>query len=158
FLLQEGLLYEPDVVIVLVFLGNDLIDSSWEIRGRPRRPTEPFWVLDDTGGLRRLDFTPPRPSEGLLDHPLLDHSMLWNVFKSSTLSKFTGRGGAEDIEEGWKERLMMPFSTRETAAMDRAWQTTIALLNRITDEDAQPGIRTLIVAAPAVFQVYDDDW
>jgi lysophospholipase L1-like esterase len=158
FLLNEGLLYQPDVVVVMLYLGNDLIDSSWEIKGRPRRPTEPFWVLDEKDTLNRLDIYPSRPNRGLIENSFLEHSMLWYVFKSSTLSRFTGRDGADEVDDGWKARFMMPFSTKETDEIDHAWQTTLALLNRIASEDDRHGIKTLVVVAPAMFQVYDDDW
>ena len=45
YLREEGYRYQPDLVLVLLYLGNDVFDNSYALQGSPKSPHEPYWVV-----------------------------------------------------------------------------------------------------------------
>jgi len=158
FLEAEGLRYGAEVLVLVLYLGNDLADNSFELQGQPRRPTEPYWVFDDGGQLRRVDWSPRSEETAAMTALLRRRTMLWNVFETAVLSKITGDNAPDDGDEEFRSRQMVAFSTTDEDRAERAWRITLALVERIVRIAEREQMTAAVVAAPAMFQVYSDDW
>ena len=51
---NEGYKYDPDIVLLAFFTTNDVVNNS-----RPLGGSSPYFVLDESGQLRVMDFTLP---------------------------------------------------------------------------------------------------
>ncbi len=161
FLQQEGVRYEPDVVLVQLYLGNDVYDNSWLLQGKPRSVREPYFVFDDDGTFRQLDFRSRKPE----DVPpvvamLRERTLLWNVFETGVLQKL-GASADDDADERQNRfnlNKMIVHATKPGERQDEAWKVTVALLRCIRELGDERGFKTALVLAPAQFQVYDDAW
>ena len=148
-------------MIVQLSLGNDVYVTSWHLQGGPKAPREPYFVFEKDGSLRQLDFQPRRFGT---DDPLADrlrrHTLLWNVFETGVLYKLKppGEDDPDEVQNRFNLNKMIVHSTRSSERLDQAWKVTVALLQRIREYGDQRGIKTALVVAPAMFQVYDDDW
>ena len=161
YLTAEGYRYEPDVVLVVLYLGNDIYDNSYVLQGRPKNPHEPYFVPRDDGSLRQLDFRVRKPEQvnpavGLLRA----QSGLWNIFETGVLYKLDDPG--EDSEELRLNRFnlnkMLVHAVKPNERLEDAWRVTTGLLRRIEEAGRERGIPTAVVVAPAAWQVYGEDW
>ena len=147
---SEGYKYHPDVVLLLVFLGNDPIDNIRSSAGSWERPV---FDLDDNGRLGRLD----RPERGAdrsftLDKLLLSRSMVYSFFRTGVLTKL-GRSGSDDAET---RDLMEDFPLYERNAsskVQRAWEVTEALIQASATRSDEIGARLVVVATPTSRQL-----
>jgi hypothetical protein len=161
YLTAEGYRYEPDLVLVVLYLGNDVYDNSYVLQGRPKNPHEPYFVPGDDGSLRQLDFRVRKPEQVNPAVALLRaRSRLWNIFETGVLYKLDDPG--EDPEELRLNRFnlnkMLVHAVKPTERLEDAWQVTIGLLRRIEQSGRERGIPTAVVVAPAAWQVYHEDW
>jgi hypothetical protein len=56
---HEGLRYQPDLVVLLFFSGNDVSDNSQLLDYPPVRSIKPYFFVDASGALRSLPFELP---------------------------------------------------------------------------------------------------
>jgi SGNH hydrolase-like domain, acetyltransferase AlgX len=161
YLEAEGHRYQPDLVLVALYLGNDIYDNSYTLQGRPRNPHEPYFVLEDDGSLRQLDFRLRKPEEiDPLVAQLRAHALLWNVVETGVLTKFADEG--DDPPEVRLNRfnlnkMLLHGVELNERALD-AWKVTLALLERTRRLADQHGAQTAVVAIPAAWQVLDEEW
>ena len=161
FLREEGHRYAPDTVVVQLYLGNDVYDNSWLLQGRPKTVREPYFVFEDDGTFRQLEFRARKPEDVSPAVALLrDRTMLWNVFETGILFKL--QSPTEDDEDERQNRFnlnkMIVHSTKSSERLDEAWRVTLALLQRIREYGDERGIETALVVAPAAFQVDAAEW
>jgi hypothetical protein len=158
---EEGHRYQPDLVLIAFYLGNDVYDNSYTLQGRPRNPHEPYFLLEDDGSLRQLDFRLRKPEEiDPLVAQLRTHTLLWNVLETGVLAKFADEG--EDPPEARLNRfnlnkMLIHGVELNERALD-AWRVTLALFERTRRLADQHGARTAVVAIPAAWQVLDEEW
>lgn len=161
FLREEGHRYEPDTIVVQLYLGNDVYDNSWMLQGRPRSAREPYFVFDDDGTFRQVDWRSRRPENVT---PALsvarDRSLLWNIFETGVLFKLgpAGEDDPDEVQNRFNLNKMIVHSTQSSERLDQAWRVTVALLQRLRAFGEERGVKTALVIAPAMFQVYGDDW
>jgi hypothetical protein len=161
FLHEEGYRYEPDAIVVQLYLGNDVYDNSWILQGRPRSAREPYFVFEDDGTFRQLEWRSRRPDDVNPAVALLrDWTMLWNVFETGVLFKLAPsvEDDPDEVQNRFNLNKMIVHSTKSSERLDQAWKVTLALLRRIREAGEERGIKTALVIAPAMFQVYSDDW
>ena len=147
-------------MIVLFYVGNDVFDNSWELQGRPSSIKEPYFAFQDDGTFAPMAFRSRRSDEVSPVVALLrDHTMLWNIFETGILQKLTESQADADLRANrFNLNKMMMHSMKPSDRLDGAWRITLALLQRIRQFDAAQGIETVVVVAPAAYQVYDADW
>jgi hypothetical protein len=144
---RHGVGLEPDVVIMAVFLGNDLVDAS------PDR--EEILLVD---GLLK-----PGQSAGGIKAWLFRHSHLYVAVKGlleqpalMPLRSLLGLG------EPWKLRtLREEFGVYKTSAegdLAPAIEATDAALGRLVDLAEQQGFRLVSVLIPSEIQVDPERW
>lgn len=161
FLANEGYRYEPDLVLIVLYLGNDIYDNSYQLQGRPKNPHEPYFVFEDDGSLRQLDFR-VRKSEDVDPTVALlrSRTLLWNVFETGVLAKLEEEG--EDTQELRLNRFnlnkMGVYSNDPNERQLDAWKVTLALVERIRAFADDHGAATGLVVVPASWQVYDGEW
>ncbi|MCC6178084.1 MAG: hypothetical protein IT305_22510 [Chloroflexi bacterium] len=160
YLLEEGYRYQPDLVVMLLYLGNDIFDNSWVLQGKPKNPHEPYWVYDDDGTFAPMAFRTRKPEDvSPVVATLRERVMLWNVFETGVLEKLAD---ADDDSELRANRFnlnkMIVHATRPSERQDDAWKVTLGILQRLRQTGEERGFRTALVIAPAQFQVYDADW
>ena len=160
YLTHEGHRYEPDLVLVLLYLGNDVYDNSYLLQGRPRSPREPYFVFESDGSLRQLDFRPRRPEEvNPAVAGLRARSMLWNIFESGVLDKLDpGEDPLELRLNRFNLNKMYIHANAPNERQEDAWRVTLALLDRIRAFGQERGIATAVAVVPAAWQVYDAEW
>jgi hypothetical protein len=160
YLREEGYRYEPDLVVVMLFLGNDIFDNSYVLQGRPKTPHEPYFVFRDDGTFEPVEFRNRKPEEvSPLVGALRERTLLWNVFETGVLAKLED---SEDDSELRANRFnlnkMIIHATKSSDRQDDAWRVTLTLLQRVQQLGEERGFKTAVVIAPAAFQVYDADW
>lgn len=160
YLRDEGYRYEPDLVVVMLYLGNDVYDNSWALQGRPSNPKEPYFTFGADGSFEPMAFRNRKPDDTLpLVDALREHVMLWNVFETGVLQKLSDSQDEADLRANrFNLNKMIIHSVKPSERQDDAWRITLTLLQRIRQFDDERGIRTAIVAVPAAFQVYGTDW
>ena len=63
YLREEGHRYQPDLVLVMLYLGNDVFDNSYALQGSPKNPHEPYWVFRDDGTFEPIEFRTRKPED-----------------------------------------------------------------------------------------------
>jgi hypothetical protein len=138
--------YQPDVVLLLFWAGNDLADNSYELTRAPRL----YFDLDASGRLRQLPFAPR--ASGLA--AWLDRSSRLYVWqKAAVRQALAGLRTARGLEA-----VELVYAEPEPPPVARAWAITAALLSAFRDETAARGAAFAVVLAPAAAQLYDDLW
>jgi hypothetical protein len=160
YLRAEGYRYQPDLVVVLLYLGNDIFDNSYVLQGRPKNPHEPYFAFRDDGTFEPMEFRIRKPEDvNPVVGALRERSLLWNVFETGVLVKLDE---GEDDEELRANRFnlnkMVIHATKSSDRQDDAWKVTLTLLQRVRQLGDERGFKTAVVIAPAAFQVYDADW
>jgi hypothetical protein len=160
YLREEGYRYQPDLVVVMLFLGNDVFDNSYALQGSPKNPHEPYFTFRDDGTFEPIDFRTRKPEDvNPVVGQLRDRSLLWNVFETGVLLKLDQ---GEDDDELRANRFnlnkMIVHQVKSSDKQADAWKTTLTLLQRVRQLGEERGFQTAVVIAPASFQVYDADW
>lgn len=157
---HEGLRYQPDVAVLVVFLGNDVGDNNYQPdpdeRSLPRRP---YWTLRPDGSVAQGAWAPPpRPTDAL--QRLRDCCRLYNVVETGVLMKL-GTGVQRDTPQADEEvRYLVRslYDTRPEGEMLRGWQLTEGLLAALRDRAAAAGVPLVVVGAPDWLALDLDAW
>lgn len=139
--------YQPDVVVLAFFVGNDLADNSRRLTSAPRI----YFELDELGGLRQL---PYRAVGSGLSKWLNQHSRLYVWYRSA---RARSREGARELARRLPSRFQV-FNTAGGDEVRHAWELTRRLLAVFRDEVAAHGSRFVVAVIPTGPQVYDDLW
>jgi hypothetical protein len=147
----EGYKYWPDLVVVVVFLGNDLIDNIRDSDGRFRRPQ---FDLDAEGRLEQIAWPirPPKPRAGWQDF-LLRNSTAYNLLQSGVADKLAAPADAVGEAGLDVSQDFQIYRREENQKLRRSWRVTEALLEAIAARAAGLGARTLVVGAPSFRQL-----
>src|SRR3712207_9299499 len=67
---REGLGYQPDLIVLVFTVANDVADNSIEVAKRGKLAVErrPYFVLGPGGALEQLPFSPPPPETRSEEH------------------------------------------------------------------------------------------
>lgn len=151
---HEGLRYQPDVVVLLFFSGNDVADNSQQLDYAPIRTLKPYFELVPNGSLRQLPFALPDLSDsqpGQLRRWLRQRSLLFNKLDPDELGKVAG-------DRGYVTSILAPYADQGSPDLDAAWNVTEALLSATRDEAEAAGARFVLVNVPAPWEVDPPFW
>jgi lysophospholipase L1-like esterase len=164
FLRHEGLQYQPNVVALVFYTGNDVTDNSFRIKGNVRNLRKPYYALRD-GKLELQAWTPRRPPSQAEIDALNRELYLWNVFETGVLARFQpprDTANIDDLEEEILNTLVeheiRVFSSSQNRAWQDSWDVTEALFVAARDAVEASGARFLLVNAPTVWQIYPAQW
>jgi hypothetical protein len=139
--------YDPDLVLLAFFVGNDFADNSRRLTQAPRI----YFDLDDDGALRR-EWAPSAP--GPLTRWLNLHSRFY-VWQKRAFRILRGslRPLAGSVSPG--SRI---FEPPEDPDLAHAWDLLAALLRQFQEDTAGRGSRFAVLVIPCAEQVHDDLW
>ena len=151
---HEGLRYQPDLVVLLFFSGNDVADNSWKLDYPPIRAIKPYFEIDPNGTLRPLPFSPPDLSAsrpGPLRLWLRRESLLFNKLDPDELGKVPW-------EPGYIRTIVAAYESDPSPELEEAWRVTEALLAATRDEAEAAGARFVLVNIPAPWELDPPFW
>jgi lysophospholipase L1-like esterase len=164
FLRYEGLQYQPDVVVLVFYTGNDISDNSFRLKGNVRNLRKPYYVLRD-GRLELQPWTPRRPPSPAEIDALNRELYLWNVFQTGVLARLQpsqDTANIDDLDEEIHNTLVdheiRIFSVNQNRAWQDSWEVTEALFVAARDLAEASGARFLLVNAPTIWQIYPTQW
>jgi hypothetical protein len=139
--------YQPDLVLLAFFVGNDFSDNSRRLTRAPRI----YFDLDGRGALRR-EWAPSAP--GPLTRWLNLHSRFY-VWQKRAFRILHGslRTLSGSVSPG--SRI---FEPPEDPDLAHAWDLLTALLRQFQKDTASRGSRFAVLVIPCAEQVHDDLW
>ncbi|MFN8636843.1 MAG: SGNH/GDSL hydrolase family protein [Chloroflexota bacterium] len=155
FLQHDGVRYQPDVVVLVYFVDNDLPDNGYRIARERKLDTtwRPFFVPDGHGDITlRPGATPPDDRLASV-RPLLRRSATYNVLENFLLWNEARAQEQAQIGKNRPTYLVDP-----SAEWEEAWWVTERVLGRVQATTEQMGAELVVVAAPSYYQVDDDAW
>ncbi len=128
---EEGFRYQPDVVVLMFFVGNDPGENADIVRS----PAQ----LD-----RLLGLAGPGPSSPLR-RALAESSAVWSLLEYGVLAKLDQPESPADLRRRSRAARAADVDRRE-----RGWEVSQALFERLRDRVAEHGARLLVVGIPTV--------
>lgn len=166
YLQHEGPRYQPDLVLLAFFTGNDVANNSYELEleGNVNAALKPYVERKPGGDLALIHPNPPVPTFGERAGLFLrERSALYNVVESGVLQKLS----LDDLWASWRDldaqveltiRESEVFATRLDPRWRAAWAMTDTLLGRISAEAAAQNARFGLMIVPTRAQVMPDAW
>jgi hypothetical protein len=151
---HEGVRYQPDIVMLLFFSGNDVEDNSMKLDYAPIRSIKPYSETDANGALRQLPFTPPDRSAsrpGPVRLWLRQESLLFNKLDPDELGKVPR-------ESGYIRSILATYEANSSPEVEEAWRVTEALLAAARDEAEAAGSRFVLVNIPSPWEIDPRFW
>lgn len=151
---HEGVRYQPDLVVLLFFSGNDVADNSEKLDYPPIRSIKPYFEVDLNGSLRPLPFTLPDLSAsraGPVRRWLRRESLLFNKLDPDELGKVPW-------EPGYIRSIVASYESGTSPDVEEAWRITEALLAATRDEAEGAGARFVLVNVPAPWEIDPPFW
>ncbi len=159
---REGAKYQPDLVLLLFYAGNDVMNNNHRLElwdENLKLALKPYFTLEKDGSLRLIPGPPPNPPGGPSQR-LRDCCVLYNVIETGVMNKLERNYPREQLEAigGLRVPLAGLYDTQPSGEWLRAWETTEALLARIRDRSAETGASLVIVGAPDWRAMDDSVW
>ena len=149
---QMGDELDPDLVLVLFFVGNDVTNNNYRLElwdGDLALALKPYLDLRDDGSLRLIP-GPPLAAQAGPAALLRSCCALYNVIETGVYNKLDQNYPREKLEAigGLRTPLTGLYDTQPEGEWERAWRASEALLARLRDRSAQLGAPLVVVAAP----------
>jgi lysophospholipase L1-like esterase len=166
YLQGEGARYQPDLVLLAFFVGNDVANNSpaLELDGNLDIALKPYMERRPGGDLALIEAHPPALSTGeRLGFFLRERSALYNVVESGVLQKWS----LDDLWANWRDvdaqveladREKDVYATKLDPRWRDAWALTDSLLGRVDAESKRQGARFGLVLVPTRAQVVPGAW
>lgn len=159
YLRQEGLRLQPDLVLLVLYSGNDIANNSSKLERQDVLDSlyKPYWEIDASNGLRQVPHRERIPEA-------LDE-WLWLGRRSSALFNYVETGFFDKFKYGQldfigdRADLGKPVLLAQyPPEWEESWQVTERLLAAAAQDSAAAGSGFVVVLAPSTFQVMPDDW
>lgn len=152
---HEGVAYQPDIVVLVYFVDNDLPDNGYRVARERKLDTtrRPFFVPDGKGGIELRPGAAPPPDTFASVRPALRRSVTYNL-----LENFLLWHEAREQEQAQIGKNRPTYQIDPPAEWDEAWWVTEQILARLQRSVRASGAELMVVAAPSFFQVDDDAW
>jgi len=155
YLENDGRAYQPDLVVLVYFVDNDLPDNGYAVAKARELDTtrRPFFVPDGQGGLvLRPGIAPPDDS---LAGPRL---MLRKTATYNLIENFLLWGEARQQEQAQIGKNRPTYLIDPPPEWDEAWWVTEQILGRVRDSAHAMGSDFVVVLAPSYFQIDEQAW
>jgi lysophospholipase L1-like esterase len=161
---QVGLQLQPDLVVVHLFLWNDLTDNACDIYTINARHRVCLF-LDGDGQMQQKPLVPaPSPAAAVLGFRLRDYSQLYGMVDNSLSDWMQQTESESGNSQPWqRERRRMAINlfalslpSRERKLWDESWWVRSALLEAMKRDVEQAGARLAVVAIPGPVQLYPE--
>ena len=150
YLETEGYRYYPDVVVLVVFLGNDLTDN---LRSEDARWDRPTFEVGANGQLLQVNRPRRAGDRPGRDDLLFRTSTVYNFVQSGLLAKLdpaNTRTGEEGREPGQDFQI---YRRAQPQKLLKAWEVTEALIEAIAARCDAIGARLVVAGAPSFRQL-----
>ena len=166
FYVNEGMRYSPRVVLLFFYHNDVFFNDSESFYQGVAKPM--FELHDGQLALKRQPVPSPNPRLAAPEtEEASEHSRLASVqwlrdrlwFGAPRLYNRLGRLGLWEANRPVGARLeQRVYSKERIERLERAWETTGALLTRFAEQTRTGGQRLLLVYVPARFEVDDSAW
>ncbi|MCC6176824.1 MAG: SGNH/GDSL hydrolase family protein [Chloroflexi bacterium] len=159
---EEGRKYQPDAVVLLFFVGNDVTNNNYRLElwdSNLKLALKPYWDLEKDGTLRMIPGPPPDPPGGVSQR-LRDCCVLYNVIETGVMNKLNQNYPREQLEAigGLKTPLTGLYDTEPDGEWKRAWDISAALLAQVKERSAAMGAPLVVAGAPEWRTLEPDAW
>ena len=149
---QIGRQLQPDLVVLLFYVGNDVTNNDYRLElwdSNLALALKPYYDLRDDGSLRFIPGPPPRPRRGLADL-LRTCCRLYNVIETGVFNKLNQNYPREQLEAigGLRTPITGLYDVQPEGEWLRAWRISEALLAQTRDRAAELGAPLVVVGAP----------
>jgi hypothetical protein len=163
YLEHEGHRFEPDLVLVGFFVGNDLHDNYYKLQLEGDdldKAVKPYFGLGKDGAVVQRDPPPPPPPQTGVVPALRSCCRLWNVFETGVLNRF---GNGQANIPLW---AAAPMDAPERALYDAepsgdfrdGWEITGQLFGRLKARTDALGVPLAVFAIPDSLQISENEW
>ena len=161
---HEGYRFEPDLVLVGFFIGNDLHDNYYKLQlagDDLDLAVKPYFGLGRDGAVVQRDPPPPPPPATGLLPALRSCCRLWNVFETGVLNRF-GDGQANTPlwaarPDGRPRRAPSTMPSRPASGKD-GWEITSQLFGRMKARTDALGVPLAVFVIPDSPQLSEAEW
>lgn len=152
---ENGLALQPDVVLLVVFTGNDVSDNDHELSVRTAlTAAKPYFTLDARGRLvlhplpARRSGTGARLAEWLKEESRLYDFLRerWWAIQSARRAAATEPGN--EVPFGWQV-----YARHPSPKWERAWAVTGALLQAMDEECTRAGVPLVVASLPTSWRI-----
>lgn len=159
---QDVRRYQPDLVVLLFYVGNDVKNNSYQLEipgGKRDLSLKPYFDLDSAGRLLLLPGPPPKPVQPLV-HVARARCWTYNLLESTLFVQLGPTFQREDLEVvgGARNTFREVFATTPDETWLQAWRITEALLGRLQDDARADGAPLMIVGVPDWRSLTDGVW
>jgi hypothetical protein len=166
YLQEQGPRYQPDLVLLAFFVGNDVANNSAaiELDGNLDIALKPYVERRPSGDLALIEPHPPALTTAeRVGFALRERSVLYNVVESGALQKWS----LDDLWANWRDvdaqsELLNGetdvYATHLDPKWREAWSLTDSLLGRIDSEAERQGARFGVMLIPTRAQVLPAAW
>ncbi|MFN8636796.1 MAG: SGNH/GDSL hydrolase family protein [Chloroflexota bacterium] len=150
---QVGAQFQPDLVVLLFFVGNDLTNNNYRLElwdGDLKLRLKPYFDLEgNSQELKYIPGPPPVPRNGFAE-TMRRSSVLYNVVETGVYNKLQLSYPREQLEAigGLRTPLTGLYDTQPPDEWARAWRISEALLGRIRDRSTQLGAPLVVAGIP----------
>ncbi len=150
---QEGVKYQPDMVVLFFCHCNDVPNNNYRmelINGELHRALKPYYDLDDDATELRLLTPPPPSARTSLRARMRDYSMLYNVIETGVVYKLELQNPRESFNgvDGLVDPTRGKYDAKPTGEWERAWRITDLVLEKLRDRAAEMGAPLVVVGIP----------
>ena len=163
YLEHEGYRFEPDLVLVGFFIGNDLHDNYYKLQllgDDMDLAVKPYFGLGRDGVVVKRDPPPaPPPATGLLP-ALRSCCRLWNVIETGVLNRF---GDGQANTPLWAAAPMDAptralYDAEPSREFREGWEITSQLFGRLKARTDALGVPLAVFVIPDSPQVSESEW
>ncbi|MFT7585778.1 MAG: hypothetical protein ACI9EW_002206, partial [Cellvibrionaceae bacterium] len=174
--MSEGLKYQPDIIVLVVYLGNDISDVDFELSslGVSTLPSKPFFKIENNE-IVDIGYTNVQSNNQYQQGNSFSIVQLRRFLQRNSYLFTIGSGLIKNFEQSSQFRNLLSivgkttsrssynhsydiFTPAADAEWERAWHTFELLIKAIKFESDQNQIELKIVMIPHAVQVYPDLW
>jgi hypothetical protein len=160
---NEGYRFEPDLVLVEFFIGNDLHDNYYKLQlagDDLDLAVKPYFGLGKDGVVMRRDPPPPPPPSSPLLRGLRSCCRLWSVFETGVLNRF-GDGTANTplwAAAPMEAHTRAMYDAEPTGEWKEGWEITSQLFGRLKARTDAMGVPLAVFVIPDSPQLSPSEW
>ena len=160
---REGYKFEPDLVVLAFFVGNDLHDNHYKLQlkeGGLDQAVKPFFLPTPDGGLDMIPPPPPRSGPSPVVAALRACCRLYSVFETGVLNRLgDGQGNVPLFAAApLAPDIAGLYESAPSGEWQTGWTITERLLARIRERAASIGAPLAVFAIPDSVQLDDRTW
>jgi hypothetical protein len=160
---NEGYRFEPDLVLVGFFVGNDLHDNYYKLQlagDDLDLAVKPYFGLGKDGGVVQRDPPPPPPPPTGLLPALRSCCRLWNVVETGVLNRFGDGQGNTPLwaASPMEAHTRAMYDAEPTGEWKEGWEITSQLFARLKARTDALGVPLAAFIIPDSPQLSEAGW